>query len=150
MQCLSPEVVGSRITARVAILMDWQNWWAVEYVPGPSNRLHYWDQIKAYYHALHRLNIAVDIVPPTGNLSNYQLVVAPLLYMLRPGVALNLERFVEQGGILLTTFFSGIVAPSADLSALGGCSGIRIILLHAIIFSILLLKPEPAHPVVSP
>jgi len=122
LQRLSPDVVGSRITARVAILMDWQNWWAVEYVPGPSNRLHYWDQIKAYYHALHRLNIAVDIVPPTGNLSNYRLVVAPLLYMLRLGVALNLERFVEQGGILLTTFFSGIVDEN-DHVALGSYPG---------------------------
>jgi beta-galactosidase len=29
--------------------------------------------------------------------------------MLRPGVARQLEQFVEQGGVLLTTFFSGIV-----------------------------------------
>jgi beta-galactosidase len=36
-------------------------------------------------------------------------VVAPLLYLLRPGVAENLARFVEHGGVLLTTFFSGIV-----------------------------------------
>ena len=36
-------------------------------------------------------------------------MVAPLLYLLRSGVAQNLERFVEQGGTLLTTFFSGIV-----------------------------------------
>ncbi len=91
-------------------------------MPGPSNCLRYWDQIKAYYHALHRLNIAVDIVPPTSNLSNYRLVVAPLLYMLRLGVALNLERFVEQGGILLTTFFSGIVDEN-DHVALGSYPG---------------------------
>ena len=109
LQRLSPDVVGSRITAQAAILMDWQNWWAVEYLPGPSDRLRYWERIKAYYHALHSLNVAVDIVPPAGDLGNYRLVVAPLLYMLRPGVAENLQRFVEQGGILLATFFSGIV-----------------------------------------
>ena len=109
LKVLSPDVVGSRITAQVAILMDWQNWWAVEYLPGPSNRLHYWEQIKAYYHPLHRLGVAVDVVSPGSDLSNYRLVVAPLLYLLRSGVAQNLERFVEQGGTLLTTFFSGIV-----------------------------------------
>ena len=109
LKVLTPDVVGSRNTAQVAILMDWQNWWAVEYLPGPSNRLHYWEQIKAYYHPLHRLNVAVDVVSPGSDLSNYRLVVAPLLYLLRSGVAQNLERFVEQGGTLLTTFFSGIV-----------------------------------------
>src|SRR5260370_7198048 len=119
LQQLSPDVVGSRITAQVAILIDWQNWWAVEYLPGPSDRLRYWEQIKAYYHALHRLNVAVDVVMPDSDLSHYHLVVAPLLYMLRPGVASNLEQFVEHGGILLATFFSGIVDQN-DHVVLGG------------------------------
>ncbi len=106
---ISHEVVGSRITSQVAVLMDWQNWWAVEYLPGPSDRLQYWEEIKAYYHALHRYNVPVDIVSPDDDLSGYRLVVAPLLYMLRTGVANKLEQFVARGGILLTTFFSGIV-----------------------------------------
>ena len=116
---LSPDVVGSRITAQVAILMDWQNWWAVEYLPGPSDRLHYWEQIKHYYRALHGLNVVVDIVSPDSDLSTYRLVVAPLLHMLRPGVAQNLEQFVERGGTLLMTYFSGIV-DQHDHVILGG------------------------------
>jgi beta-galactosidase len=116
---LSPDVVGSRIPAQAAILMDWQNWWAVEYQPGPSNRLNYWEQIKTYYHPLHSLNIAVDIISPDSNLSNYQLVIAPLLYMLRPGVAKNIEQFVARGGTFLTTYFSGIVDQN-DHVVLGG------------------------------
>ncbi len=116
---LSHEIVGSRVTSQVAILMDWQNWWAVEYQPGPSDRLRYWEQIKAHYHALHRFNIAVDVATPDDDLSGYRLVVAPLLYMLRPGVAHNLEQFVAQGGVLLTTFFSGIVDQN-DHVVLGG------------------------------
>jgi len=116
---LSHNVVGSRITSRVAILMDWQNWWAVEYQPGPSDRLRYWEQIKSHYHALHRFNVAVDIVSPDDDLSGYRLVIAPLLYMLRPGLANKLEQFVAQGGVLLTTFFSGIVDQN-DHVVLGG------------------------------
>jgi beta-galactosidase len=116
---LAPEVVGSRITAQVAILMDWHNWWSVEYQPGPSNRLHYLEQLASYYHPFHQLNVAIDIAEPTSDLSTYHLVIAPLLYMLRPGVAKNLEQFVEQGGTLLTTFFSGIV-DEKDHVVLGG------------------------------
>src|SRR5713226_6342034 len=116
---LSPGVVGAQVPAQVALVMDWQNWWAVEYLPGPSDRLRYWEQIKTYYHALHALNIAVDILPPDGDLSSYHLVVAPLLHLLRPDVAQNLEQFVERGGTLLTTFFSGIVDQN-DHIVLGG------------------------------
>ncbi len=106
---IAPDVVGSRIYAQVAIIMDWQNWWAVEYLPGPSDRLRYLEQIKLWYRALHRLNIAIDIVTPEHDLSQYRVVIAPLLYMLKPGVAQNLECYVAAGGSLLTTFFSGIV-----------------------------------------
>ncbi|TMD81982.1 MAG: beta-galactosidase, partial [Chloroflexi bacterium] len=119
---LSADVVGSRTTAQVAILMDWQNWWAIEYPQRPSNRLHYWEQMKTYYAPLHGLNVAVDLLQPDSDLTNYRLVVAPLLYMLRPGVAKNLEQFVERGGILLTTYFSGIVDQN-DRVALGGYPG---------------------------
>ncbi|MBV9228661.1 MAG: beta-galactosidase [Chloroflexi bacterium] len=119
---LAPTVAGSRISAQTAILMDWSNWWAVEYQPGPSDRLHYWQQLNAYYQALHSLNVAVDVVLPDSDLSNYRLVIAPLLYLLRPGAAKNLERFVERGDILLVTFFSGIVDEN-DHVVLGGYPG---------------------------
>ncbi len=116
---LSPTVIGSRVPAQVAILMDWQNWWDVEYLPGPSNRLHYWEQLLTYYRAFHKLNVAVDVVSPDSDLSKYQIVIAPLLHMLRPGVAKNLEQFVEQGGTFLTTFFSGLVDQNGHVG-LGG------------------------------
>jgi beta-galactosidase len=119
---LSPEVVGARTPAQVALLVDWQNWWAVEYRPNPSDRLNYWEQIKTYYEPLHALNIAVDIVQPESDLSRYRLVIAPLLYMVRPGVAQNLEQFVQHGGILLTTFFSGIIDQNHH-ATLGGYPG---------------------------
>ena len=119
---IAPDVVGSRIRAEVAIVMDWQNWWAVEYLPGPSDRLRYLEQVKRWYHALHRLNVAIDIVSPQHDLSQYRVVVAPLLYMLKAGVAQNLERYVVGGGTLLTTFFSGIV-DEHDRVTLGGYPG---------------------------
>ncbi|GAC1564561.1 MAG: beta-galactosidase [Ktedonobacteraceae bacterium] len=116
---LSPDVVGSRMSAQGAIVMDWQNWWNVEYLPGPSNRLHYWEQLLTYYRAFHTFNIAVDVVSPDSDLSKYKLVVAPLLHMVRPGVTKNFEQFVERGGTFLTTFYSGIVDQSGHVG-LGG------------------------------
>ncbi len=116
---LSADVIGSRPVAQVALIMDWENWWAIEYQQRPSSRVCYWEQLKTYYAPLHNLGVAVDFVQPDSDLTNYHLVVAPLLYMLRPGVAKNFAQFVERGGILLTTYFSGIVDQN-DRVALGG------------------------------
>ncbi len=47
------------------------------------------------------------------------MIVAPVLYMVKPGVAERLEAFVAAGGVLITTFFSGIVNET-DLVYPGG------------------------------
>nr|BBH95886.1 beta-galactosidase [Thermogemmatispora argillosa] len=106
---LAPFVAGSRVPAQAALLMDWENWWAVEYQPGPSDRLRYWDLLLSYHQPLYALNIPVAVVSPGSDWQGYRLLIAPLLYLLRPGLAQKLETFVAGGGILLTTFFSGIV-----------------------------------------
>ncbi|GAC1363651.1 MAG: beta-galactosidase [Ktedonobacteraceae bacterium] len=116
---LAPRVAGTRVHADVALVMDWENWWAVEYQPAPSDRVRYIELLSTYYRAFHQLNVAVDIVNPTDDMRKYRVVVAPLLYMLRPSVATNLTHFVEHGGTLLTTFFSGIVDEN-DHIGLGG------------------------------
>ncbi|WP_253298258.1 beta-galactosidase [Paenibacillus sp. MSJ-34] len=113
------EIVGSRISAKAAIVFDYDNWWALELPSKPSADVKYIEQIRHYYDHLFRKNIAVDFVQPADDLSRYDLVIAPALYMVAEGVADNLERFVGNGGTLLTTFFSGIV-DEHDRIHLGG------------------------------
>jgi beta-galactosidase len=113
------KIIDSRITAKVAIIFDWHNWWALELDSKPSRDVKYMEQVMNYYIALYNENIAVDFVQPNGNLSGYSLVIAPALYMMAEGVQANLEQFVANGGTLLTTFFSGIVDES-DRIHLGG------------------------------
>jgi beta-galactosidase len=59
------------------------------------------------------------VIEPDSDLSNYRLVIAPLLHMVRPGVARNLEQFVERGGTLLTTFYSSIVNQDGHVTLTG-------------------------------
>ena len=106
---LGKGILDSRIHSKVAILFDWENWWAVELCSGPSRDLKYLDQVAQYYRPLYGQNISVDIVRPGEDLSSYQLVIAPLLYMVKPGVAGSIERFVGEGGTFLASFFSGMV-----------------------------------------
>ena len=95
--------------ARVGILFDWDNWWALELSSGPSRDLAYLPQVVKYYNAFYRRNIPVAVLPVDADLSGYDVIVAPLLYMLKPGVAEALTEFVRCGGRLLTSFMSGLV-----------------------------------------
>lgn len=56
------------------------------------------------------------------DLTPYQLVIAPMLYMVRDGFAGRAEAFVANGGHLVTTYWTGIVNES-DLCYLGGFPG---------------------------
>ncbi|WP_036746752.1 beta-galactosidase [Paenibacillus sp. UNC451MF] len=112
-------LVDSRVEARVAIIFDWHNWWALELDSKPSRDVLYLEQVKQYYQALFEHNVGVDFVQPDADLSSYKLVLAPALYMVGPGVGANLESYVSNGGTLLTTFFSGIVDEN-DRIHLGG------------------------------
>ena len=52
-------------------------------------------------------------------LDSYQIIAAPMLYMFRAGIEEKLKRFVQNGGILIMTYWSGIVNET-DLCHLGG------------------------------
>lgn len=56
------------------------------------------------------------------DLSKYDIVIAPVLYMVKEGHADRLKEFVKNGGTFVTTFFSGIVNEN-DLVTLGGYPG---------------------------
>jgi beta-galactosidase len=119
---LERRLLGARSPARVALIFSWPNWWAVEYQPGLNAALDYPDEVMRYYGALWHANIAVDIISPDSSLEGYDLVLAPLLHMVGEAQAAAIERYVEDGGAFLTTYFSGVIA--ADGRAwLGGYPG---------------------------
>lgn len=120
-------IVGARSPARVALIFSWPNWWNVEYVPGPSDQVNYVGEILRYYRPLWERNVAVDVISAgrlaeSDGLNGYDLVLAPLLNMISETQAKGVERYVEQGGTFLTTYFSGVVDEN-DRAWLGGYPG---------------------------
>lgn len=116
------DIIGTQTQAQVAVIFDWDNYWALEYTSGPTVDLKYVEQIHRYYRYFYEQNIAVDLVPVDADLSKYKLVAAPVLYMIKEGVQERLTDFVMQGGALLTTYMSGIVDQSDNVH-LGGYPG---------------------------
>jgi beta-galactosidase len=118
-----PEVVGCRTDARVAIIFDQQNRWALDDAEGPRNMgLEYEKTVNEHYRPFWEKGIAVDVIDADGDLSRYALVIAPMLYMVREGFAERAEAFVAAGGHLVTTYWSGVV-DETDLCHLGGFPG---------------------------
>ena len=122
LESLGTRTLGGRVPAKVAVLFDWDNWWAVEYSSGPSVDLKYVPQVAAWHKALHTLGIPLELVSPEADLSPYQIVIAPVLYMVKPGIAEKLDAWMRAGGTFVTTFFSGLVDEN-DRVHLGGYPG---------------------------
>lgn len=112
---LADTTIGATTPARVAVMFDWNNWWAIDAAVGPINPKNYVEFVRKHYNALWRKNISVDIIFNDSELSRYELVIAPMLYMVKPGLAERVAAFVERGGRFVTTVFSG-VADETDLA----------------------------------
>ncbi|MFE9654932.1 beta-galactosidase [Micromonospora sp. NPDC006431] len=112
------ELAGTRVHADVALLHDWANWWALESDAHPAV-LDLLETHRAHYAPLFDAHVTCDVVSPTTDLSGYRLVVVPNLYLMSTEVAARLRRYVEGGGHLVVSFFSGIVDES-DRAYLGG------------------------------
>ncbi|WP_079909230.1 beta-galactosidase [Paenibacillus sp. 32352] len=115
-------LLHSQTRSRIGILFDWENWWAVELGGGPSAYMKYLDQIQKYYDALYVNHYSVDLLHVNSDFDAYDILLAPMLYMVKPGLAEKLEKYVENGGTWVTTFYSGIVNES-DLVTPGGYPG---------------------------
>ena len=107
LKSLGDVFLKGRIHAQVGIVFDWDNWWALELTSGPSKDMDYFKQVHNYYEAFYKQNIPVDILKTTSDFSGYKILVLPMLYMMKEGIAERITVFVENGGTLLATYMTG-------------------------------------------
>jgi beta-galactosidase len=115
-------VLGTTVEAEVALLFDWENRWALEEAMGPRQEKKYEETCHRHYFPFWSRGVPVDVINADQDFSRYRLLVAPMLYMVRPGVGERLADFVAKGGTLVATYWSGIVDEN-DLCFLGGVPG---------------------------
>lgn len=115
-------VAGTMVYPEVTVLYDWENRWAIDSLQGLNNHRDYEDTCMKHYQPFWKKGIPVDVNCMTQDFLPYKLVVAPMLYMLKPGVATALKSYVQQGGTLVLTYCSGYVNEN-DLCFLGGFPG---------------------------
>ena len=111
-------VVGTTVRPEVALVNDWEARWALGHSQGPRQGQGSWGSpfdkeyvrtVSDHYRPFWKLGISVDVIESLSPFDRYKLVVAPMLFMLKPGVAERLTAFVKAGGTLVLTYLSGIV-----------------------------------------
>ncbi len=114
------ETAGSQTLSRAAVVFDWENRWAMEDAAGPRNQgLFYKETVEKSWKALRKIGLNVDVIDMTQSLDEYSVVAMPMLYMFRGGYEDKVRAFVEKGGTVVMTYWSGIV-DDTDLCFLEG------------------------------
>lgn len=105
------EIVDSGRRQQAAVVFDWEALWALNTTCGFGG-----DSVKQYertvgehYRALWKHNVDLAVINSTGDFSGYRLLVAPMLFLLKDGVAERLKSFVQNGGTLVMTYLSAYV-----------------------------------------
>jgi beta-galactosidase len=122
-------VVGTTVRPQVGLIHDWEARWALSHSQGPRQRpssqrfdKEYAATTLDHYRPFWKLGVPVDVIESLTPFERYRLIVAPMLFMLKPGVTDRLKSFVRGGGTLLITYLSGIVDEN-NLVLRGGWPG---------------------------
>ncbi len=115
-------VAGTNVLPEVSVIYDWENRWAIDELQGLNRDRDYEGTCINHYRPFWKMGIPVDINNMDQDISGYKLVVAPMMYMSKAGVAEKLKKFVADGGNLVLTYCSAYVNEN-DLCYLGGFPG---------------------------
>lgn len=114
-----PELATARTSARVGIIYDFENEWALNLAHLPRKvNTEYQATCIEHYSLFWRRGIPVDVINAHQDFEKYALVIAPMLYLLSEKTAARLREFVRAGGRLVTTYLTGWVNET-DLTYMG-------------------------------
>ncbi len=105
--------------ARIAIIFDWENWWAIDEAQGPKKEKAYLQRVLEQYKPFWEMGVDVDFIDMDQRLDGYQLVVAPVLYLLKAPFIDKIKAYVREGGTYVSGYWSNMVDEN-DLCFLGG------------------------------
>jgi beta-galactosidase len=116
-------IVGTHTQSRVAVMYEWPNRWAIDSAQGFQRqdkkvRKTFCD----HYFSLWKRGINTEVIGEEDDFSQYDLIIAPQLYMTSEELIEKLARFVEKGGTLLCTYMTGMVNEN-DRWYMGGFPG---------------------------
>lgn len=103
---LAPELLHLRKENQIALIVDNHSLNAFKWFPIDKD-LSYNDVVRWMYDSLYEMNLECDIVDVNAlDTDKYKMIIVPALYSVKEEILKKLERFVERGGILVSSFKS--------------------------------------------
>ncbi|BDR55418.1 beta-galactosidase [Bombiscardovia apis] len=116
-------LIGSKLVkSQVAVVHDYQSEWASEHTATPSQQVRHWSEPLDWFRAFADQGITADVVPLAGPWDSYQAAVLPAVYLLDEANSQRVRDFVQAGGKLFVTYYTGI-SDERDHIWLGGYPG---------------------------
>ena len=100
MTTLYPKLKDAKMISDIALIYSYQNQWEQGF--WQWNGMGYDAEAERYYKALKEFGRNIDVIPETSDLGNYKIVAIPGLKMLSESTFNKLEKFVANGGLLIT------------------------------------------------
>lgn len=92
-------------------------WFGIQAVSGNNGKIMYNDVVRWVYDTLYKMNVECDFLfPESENMSDYKMIVVPALYAAPDELLRRLDRFVRDGGTLVTTFKTGFTNENVKVS----------------------------------
>jgi beta-galactosidase len=117
---LKPALNTHHQVAKVAIVYDYDNMWALDDARAFANSTKkYWQTIQDHYQYFWEHDIPVELISVEDDFTNYDLVIDPMHFMMDPAFITKLKEYVAHGGHLVGTYISGMTDKNF-LAYLGG------------------------------
>ena len=110
------------VKAKVAVVFDYESEWATEHTTTPTQQARHWTEPLLWFRALADNGITADIIPIRDDWDTYEAAVLPSVYILSAQASQRVRSYVENGGKLFVTCYSGI-SDECDHIWLGGYPG---------------------------
>lgn len=114
LKTLGPDMLLSSYQAQTALIFDHDADWALGIQPG-NQKLTYTSHLISWYGSISAAHAGVDIIAADSELSKYKAVFAPLQYVLTEKQASNIRKYVESGGLFVTSFRLGVKDESSRI-----------------------------------
>ncbi|APS41078.1 Beta-galactosidase [Weissella jogaejeotgali] len=107
---LQPALNAKAYPAKVAIVYDYDNMWALSDVRNyASQTIKYWQTIQEHYQYFWEHDVPVEFISTSDELTDYKLVIDPMHFMMTETFANKLKEYVAEGGTVVGTYITGQV-----------------------------------------
>ena len=138
LKSLAP-ITGTRMSARAAVVIDWESEWARHYAIGPissENPTDSWGNFapaKSWHQSLWEAGIATDVVGVDNDFTSYDLIIVPAVFIDYPNMAHSLRIAAERGAQVVITAPSAVVDSQCGailggyLGSLADLAGVKVV-----------------------